>query len=85
MCSWGAKIFLKFYLFFTVLGLHRCPGFSLVAASRSCSPVMGHGLLTAVASLVAEVGSSTGGLQWLPGSRAQVSTAVVHGLSCSTA
>ena len=31
-------------------------GFSLVVASRGCSPVAVHGLLTAVASLVAEHG-----------------------------
>ena len=42
------------YLFLAVLGLHRCPGFSLVAASGGYSLVLIPGLLIAVASLVAK-------------------------------
>ena len=38
----------------TVLGLHCCAGFSLVVAKGSYSLVAVHGLLIAVASLVAE-------------------------------
>ena len=56
MCNWGAKTFFKIFFIFTVLGLHCCLSFSLVAASGGCSPVTGHGLLTAVASLVTERG-----------------------------
>ena len=36
-----------------MLGLHCCTGFSLFAASRSCSPVVMLRPLIAVASLVA--------------------------------
>ena len=47
--------FLFIYLFWgAVLGLHGCARISLVAASRSYSLVAVCGLLTAVASLVAE-------------------------------
>ena len=42
------------HLFLDVLHLYCCKGFSLVAASRGCSLVAVHGLLIAVASLVAE-------------------------------
>jgi len=50
--------FLKFiilfiYLFWAVLGLHCCMGFSLVAASRGYLLIAGWGVLIAVASLVA--------------------------------
>ena len=38
------------------LGLHCCAGFSLVAESGGYSPVVVHGLLIALASLVAEQG-----------------------------
>ena len=44
------------YLFLTVLGLRCSMDFSLVAASGGCSLVAGRGLLTVVASLVAERG-----------------------------
>ena len=47
-----------FYLFMdsfsVVLNLHRCVGFALVEASGAYSVVAVHGLLIAVASLVAE-------------------------------
>ena len=67
---------------------------SLVAASRGYSLVSVHGLLTAVASLVAEQGSRVPGLQWLwrMGSVVEVSglsrvdsVVVAHWLSCSEA
>ena len=56
---------LTFYLFFSHLPfsfyLHwvfvAAPGLSPVAVSGGCFPVVGHGLLIAVASPVAEVGS----------------------------
>ena len=49
------KVFILFiYLFLAVLGLRCCEGFSLFVVSRSYSPVAAHGLLIAVASLVAE-------------------------------
>ena len=44
------------YLLLDVLGLHCEAGFSRVVASRSCSPVAVHGLLTAAASHAAEHG-----------------------------
>ena len=47
-------IFLEeFYLFLAVHGLGCCTVFSLVAASRGCSLVVGCRLLFVVASLVA--------------------------------
>ena len=42
------------HLFLDVLDLHCCKRFSLVAVSRGYSLVAVHGLLIAVASLVAE-------------------------------
>ena len=49
------KVFILFiYLFLAVLGLRCCEGFSLVVVSRSYFLVAVHGLLIAVASLVAE-------------------------------
>ena len=65
------------YLFLAVLGLCRCAGFSLVAASRDYSSVLVHGLLIAMVSLVAE--------HWLQGTQASVaavcgSVAVAPGL-----
>ena len=45
--------FFKIYLLMAVLGLHCCAG-SLVAARGGYSPVAVHGLIIAVASLVAE-------------------------------
>ena len=53
----GHVYFLLFYLL-SVLALHCCTGFSLVAAIRGYSLVAGHRLLTAAASLVAEHGPS---------------------------
>ena len=51
-----------------------CTGFSLVAASRGYSLLVGHGLLITVASFVAEhMGSRAQGLRWLQGSLAEVS------------
>ena len=44
------------YLFLTVLGLHCCSGFSLVAASRGHSLVAVRRLLIVMASLLAEHG-----------------------------
>ena len=46
----------NFYLFLAVLGLCCWMGFSLIAASRGCSPVVVRGLLIAVASPVAKHG-----------------------------
>lgn len=43
-----------FVCLLVALGLHRCSGFSLVAASRSYSLVSVRGLLIAAASPVAE-------------------------------
>ena len=57
-----------------MMGLGRCVGFSLVAESRSYSLVVVHGLLCAVASLVAEHQLRSTG-----------SAVVVHGLICSVA
>ena len=51
----GCVYFLLFYLR-SVLGLHYCTGFSLVVAIGGYSPVAGHRLLIAVASLAAEHG-----------------------------
>ena len=42
------------YLFLVELGLHRCMGFSLVAASRGYALVTASWLLIAVASLAVE-------------------------------
>ena len=50
------------WLFLAVLGLRCCVGFPLVAVSGGCSPVVVHGLLTAVASLVGRTGSRACGL-----------------------
>ena len=58
-----------------VLGLRCCAGFSLIMESGGYSPVSVCRLLTAVASLVAELG-----LQSM-----QASVVVVHRLSCSAA
>ena len=44
------------YLLLAVLGLHAACGLSLVAVNESHSPVAMCGLLTVVASLVAEHG-----------------------------
>ena len=49
--------FKKNYLLLAVLGLPWFMGFSPVAASEGYPPAAAHGLLTAVASLVAEHGS----------------------------
>ena len=51
-----SSIFILFYLFvcFDYCGSLLCTGFSLVASSRGYSLAAGLGLLTAVASLVAE-------------------------------
>ena len=57
------KIIITIYLFLVVLGLHCCAGFSLVAGSRSSSPVAVFWLLTAVSSLVSEPGLSCFGAQ----------------------
>ena len=48
------------YIFLTVLGLHCCTVFSLVAESGGHSPVVVCSLLTAVASLVVEHGPYAG-------------------------
>ena len=45
-----------FYLFLAVLGLHYCVDFSLVVVSGSCSLVVMHRLLLAMASLVVQHG-----------------------------
>ena len=44
-------------LFLTVLGLHCCEGFSLVAVRRGCFLVVVCGILIAVASLVVQTRS----------------------------
>ena len=62
-------------MYLSVLGLHRCPGFSLVVGNGGCSPAVVCGLLAAVASLVAEHG--------LEGTWASV--VVANGLSCPAA
>ena len=59
-----------------MLGFHCCADFSLVAASRGCSPVAIHGLLSAVASLQQTMDS---------GLESTGSVVVTHGLSCSEA
>ena len=61
------------YLFFTVLGLHCCMGFSLFAASMGYSRVAVRGLLVAGPLLLLSTGAVVHGLQqlWLPVSRAQ--------------
>ena len=41
------------YLVLAVLGLHCCEGFSLLSMSRGYSPIVGHGFLIEVPSLVA--------------------------------
>ena len=66
-----SKIFHLFILFFTLLGLNCCMGFSLVAVIKGCSQIAVHRFLITVASLVAEcelqgnMGSSSCGLQSL--------------------
>ena len=52
----GSFLYNFIYLFLAVPGLYCCSGFSLVVASRAYSLVAVRGLLTAVASLVAEHG-----------------------------
>ena len=55
ICYFFLFYFILFiYLFLTVLGLHCCSDFSLVAQSRGYSLVVVCGLLIVVASLVAE-------------------------------
>ena len=82
------------YLFWAVLGFRCCVGFSLVAASGSCSLDVVCGLLFAVASLVAEdrlwfmpasVVAAGGLVVAVPGLQSTGSIAVTHGLSCSEA
>ena len=53
---WDCCIYLNdfMYLFLTVLGLHCCMGFSLVAASSGSSLVVTRRLLISVACLVAD-------------------------------
>ena len=43
----------RFFFFLAVLGLHCCPGFFLVVVNGGYSLVVVHGLLIAVAFLVA--------------------------------
>ena len=56
LCFIFRSVFLFFkksvYLFWAVLGLRCCVGFSRVAASKGYSLVATHGLLIVVASLV---------------------------------
>ena len=75
------------YLFLTVLGLHCCQGFSLVADSGGYSLVAVRRLLIAVASLVVEhrLQSMQAQQLWLQDSRGSGSEVVAHGRSCSTA
>ena len=70
-------------LFFTVMGLHCCEGFSLVAVRRGYSLVVLCGILIAGASLVVEHGlySRWASVVVAPG----LNSYVVHGLSCSEA
>ena len=60
VCCVCIRVFLfllvSIYLRVAVLGLRCCAGFSLVVASRGYSRIAVHGLLIAVASLVAEHG-----------------------------
>ena len=69
-CVCESFFFFNNYLFLPVLGLCCCLGSSQVVGSRSYSPVVGHGLLIAVASLVGHHG-----LQSMP-----VSAAAARGL-----
>ena len=60
---WKHNFILFTYLGFA--GLHCCRGFSLTVASRGYSPAAVHGLLTAMAPLVAEHGLQGKGFQQL--------------------
>ena len=66
--------FIYIFTFGCAESLLLCTGFSLVAANRGYSLLVGHGLLITVASFVAEhMGSRAQGLRWLQGSLAEVS------------
>ena len=56
-----AQSFRSAHLFLTVLGLHHCTNFPLVAVSKGYSPV--RGLFTVMGSLVTERGLQGGGLR----------------------
>ena len=75
-------MFKNFFVYLFIFWLHwvfvAACGLSLVVASGGYSLVTGHGLLIAVASLVAEHGLS---VLWLNTCGPWV---LVHGLSCST-
>ena len=68
-----------------MLGLHCRAGFSLVSASRGYSRVAVHGLLIAVASLVAEhrLQGARASVVVAPGRSSSGSIVVAHRLSCS--
>ena len=79
-------IILFIYLFGAGLGLPYCVGFSPVAVRGGSSPVLEHGLLIAVASLVAEHALGHEGFSsFRPQALSTGSVIVVLGLSCSTA
>ena len=78
MCHRLKKIIIN--LFFAVLGLHCCTGFSLVMASGGYSPVVVCRPLISVASLVSEHSSRVHNLQQLQhvGSVVELSRAQAH-------
>ena len=78
---------LYFSLFFSVLGLPCCWGFSLVVASRGYSLVVLCRLLMAVASLVGEhrLQGAQASVVELSGLQSIDSIVVVHRLRCSVA
>ena len=55
-CFFLNTFFFFFFLLLAVLGLYCCVVFSLVVASGGYSPLVVRGLLTVVASLIAEHG-----------------------------
>ena len=58
-----ALCYLGIFIFWAVLGFHCCTGFFPAAGKGGYSLVAVHLLLTAVAPLVAEMGSRMRGLQ----------------------
>ena len=75
------------YLFLAVLGVRCWAGFSLAVATGGSPLVLVHGLLLAVASLVAEHGPEGTGTSVVvaPGLWSAGSIVMLHRLSCSAA
>ena len=71
-----------FYLFLVALGLCCCVRFSLVMETGGYSPLVGHGLLIVVASLIAECGlnSTQASVVVSPGLQSKGSGVVEHRL-----